>query len=98
MQGSKGGRRGISIFELLKTAILLALVAMVVMMGLRIRNFTGGLKSLVAREEPVENRDLTLENHGFLGYTASDLQGGQRRIRWISGSSRETISLLMRRR
>ena len=36
MQGSKGGRRGISIFELLKTAILLALVAMVVMMGLRI--------------------------------------------------------------
>ncbi|MBQ9911973.1 MAG: DUF4230 domain-containing protein [Firmicutes bacterium] len=30
------------------------------------------LKNLFKREEAVENQDLTLENYGFFGYTASD--------------------------
>lgn len=74
MQGSKGGGRKISIFEMLKTAILLVVIGALVMMFLRIQNFTGSLKSLVDREVPVEDRDLTLENHGILGYTAADFQ------------------------
>ena len=60
-QGSKGARGGISPFELLKTLF-------------RFRNFTGDLKEIVSREVPVEERDLTLENHGIFGYTAADFQ------------------------
>ena len=40
----------------------------------RFNNFTGNLKDIVSREVPVEERDLTLENHGILGYTAADFQ------------------------
>ncbi len=32
------------------------------------------LKTLVDREEAVENHDLTLENHGILGYTVADFE------------------------
>ena len=73
-QGSKGARGGISPFELLKTLILIALIAGVGWMVFRFRNFTGDLKDIVSREVPVEERDLTLENHGILGYTAADFQ------------------------
>lgn len=73
-QGSKGAGRGISPFELLKTFILIALIAGVGFMVYRFNNFTGNLKDIVSREVPVEERDLTLENHGILGYTAADFQ------------------------
>ena len=73
-QGSKGARGGISPFELLKTLILIALIAGVGWMVFRFRNFTGDLKEIVSREVPVEERDLTLENHGIFGYTAADFQ------------------------
>lgn len=73
-QGSKGARRGIGPFELLKTLILIALIAGVGWMVFRFKNFTGDLKDLVSREVPVEERDLTLENRGILGYTAADFQ------------------------
>lgn len=73
-QGSKGARGGISPFELLKTLILIALIAGVGWMVFRFKNFTGDLKDIVSREVPVEERDLTLENHGILGYTAADFQ------------------------
>ena len=73
-QGSKGAGRGIGPFELLKTLILIALITGVGWMVFRFRNFTGDLKEIVSREVPVEERDLTLENHGILGYTAADFQ------------------------
>lgn len=76
-QGSKesrGGRGGIGLFETIKTLILLILIAVVVFMAYRFNNFTGNLKELVERDVPVEERDLTLENHGILGYTAADFQ------------------------
>lgn len=73
-QGSKGAGRGIGLFELLKTFILIALIAGVGWMVFRFKNFTGDLKDIVSREVPVEERDLTLENHGILGYTAADFQ------------------------
>ena len=73
-QGSKGAGRGIGPFELLKTFILIALIAGVGWMVFRFKNFTGDLKDIVSREVPVEERDLTLENHGILGYTAADFQ------------------------
>ena len=72
-QGSKG-RRGISPLEMLKTLILIALIAGVGFMVYRFNNFTGNIKDLVQRDVPVEERDLTLENHGILGYTAADFQ------------------------
>lgn len=74
MQGSKGGRRGISLFELLKTLILIAVLAAVGFMVFKFQGFTGNLKGLIARDAPVENHDLTLENNGILGYTAADFQ------------------------
>ena len=74
MQGSKGGRRGISLFELLKILILVAVLAAVGFMVFRFQSFAGNLKGLVARDVPVEDHDLTLENNGFLGYTAADFQ------------------------
>ena len=74
MQGSKGGRRGISLFELLKTLILIAVLATVGFMVFRFQGVTGSLKGLVARNTPVEDHDLTLENNGFLGYTVADFQ------------------------
>ena len=74
MQGSKGGRRGISLFEMLKTLILIAVLAAVGIMVFKFQGFTGNLKGLIARDAPVENHDLTLENNGILGYTAADFQ------------------------
>ena len=38
------------------------------------QSFTGDLKDFVTRDAPVEDRDLTLENHGVFGYTAADFQ------------------------
>ena len=73
-QGSKGAGRGIGPFELLKTLILIALIAGVGFMVYRFNNFTGNLKELVERDAPIEERDLTLQNHGILGYTAADFQ------------------------
>ncbi len=74
MKGSKGRGGHFSIYEMLKTVVLIAAIAVFVMMALKIRDFSGSLKSLVAREEPVEGHDLTLENQGVLGYTAADFQ------------------------
>ncbi len=73
-QGSKGAGRGIGLFELLKTFILIALIAGVGFMVYRFNNFTGNLRELVERDAPIEERDLTLQNHGILGYTAADFQ------------------------
>lgn len=73
-QGSKGAGRGIGPFEFLKTLILIALIAGVGFMVYRFNNFTGNLKELVERDAPIEERDLTLQNHGILGYTAADFQ------------------------
>ena len=73
-QGSKGGRRGTGPLELVKTLILLALIAGVGFMVYRLNNFTGDLKEIVERDVPVEDHDLTIENRGILGYTAADFQ------------------------
>lgn len=73
-QGSKGRGGGISFFELIKTLMLIALIAGVGFMAYRFKNFTGSLGELVQRDVPVEERDLTLENNGILGYTAADFQ------------------------
>ena len=72
-QGSKG-RRDISPLEMLKTVILIALIAGVGFIVYRFNNFTGNIQELVQRDVPVEERDLTLENQGILGYTAADFQ------------------------
>ncbi len=74
MQGSKGRGRRFSLYEMLKTLVLIAAIAVFVMMALKIRDFSGALKGLVDREKPVEERDLTLDNQGVLGYTAADFQ------------------------
>ena len=60
--------------ELLKTLILIALIIGVGWTAYRFNSFTGKLKDIVSRDVPVEERDLTLENHGILGYTAADFQ------------------------
>ena len=78
-KGSKGARGGMSPLELLKTLILIALIIGVGwtayrFTAYRFNNFTGNLKDIVSRDVPVEERDLTLENHGILGYTAADFQ------------------------
>ena len=74
MQGSKGGRGGISLFELLKTLMLIAVLVAVGFMVFKFQGVAGGLKGIVARDTPVEDHDLTLENNGFLGYTVADFQ------------------------
>ena len=76
-EGSKenrGGRGGAGLFDMVRTLILLLVIAAVGWMIYRFQNFTGDLKQLVERDAPVEERDLTLENHGILGYTAADFQ------------------------
>ena len=73
-KGSKGARGGMSPLELLKTLILIALIIGVGWTAYRFNSFTGKLKDIVSRDVPVEERDLTLENHGSLGYTAADFQ------------------------
>ena len=73
-KGSKGARGGMSPLELLKTLILIALIIGVGWTAYRFNSFTGKLKDIVSRDVPVEERDLTLENHGILGYTAADFQ------------------------
>ena len=73
-QGSKGAKGGIRPFELLKTLLLIAVIVGIGWIVYRFQNFTGDIKDLVSRDAPVEDRDLTLENHGILGYTAADFQ------------------------
>ena len=73
-QGSKGARGGIRPLETIKTIILIAMIVGIGWMVYRFNNFTGDLKDIVSRDIPVEEHDLTLENHGILGYTAADFQ------------------------
>ena len=73
-QGSKGARGGIRPLETVKTIILVALIIGIGWMVYRFNSFTGNLKDIVSRDVPVEDHDLTLENHGILGYTAADFQ------------------------
>ena len=73
-QGSKGARGGIRPLETIKTIILIAMIVGIGWMVYRFNSFTGNLKDIVSREIPVEEHDLTLENHGVLGYTAADFQ------------------------
>lgn len=73
-QGSKGARGGIRPLETVKTIILIAMIVGIGWMVYRFNNFTGSLKDIVSRDIPVEERNLTLNNHGILGYTAADFQ------------------------
>ena len=73
-QGSRGARGGIRPLETIKTIILIAMIVGIGWMVYRFNNFTGDLKDIVSRDIPVEEHDLTLENHGILGYTAADFQ------------------------
>lgn len=73
-QGSKGARGGIRPLETIKTIILIAMIVGIGWMVYRFNSFTGNLKDIVSRDIPVEERDLTLNNQGILGYTAADFQ------------------------
>ena len=65
-QGSKGARGGIRPLETVKTIILIAMIVGIGWMVYRFNNFTGSLKDIVSRDIPVEERDLTLNNHGMV--------------------------------
>ncbi len=70
-EGAKHGkRRGIS----LGTILLLIILAGALFLGYQAYNMKNSLAGLIEREAPVEDHDLTLENHGFLGYTVADFQ------------------------
>ncbi len=74
-QGARTGRGGgFRFYDLLRSLVLLALIAGFCFIGWRVMTMTSGLRELVEREMPVEGHDLVLENQGFLGYTAADFQ------------------------
>ncbi|MBQ6621469.1 MAG: DUF4230 domain-containing protein [Mogibacterium sp.] len=77
-RGAKAGTRGRSVMSLLRGfligAICGALVLTLVVMSVHKRNFTETFHALFTKEAPVEDHDMTNENHGFFGYTATDFQ------------------------
>jgi hypothetical protein len=73
IKGSKG-RRGIRLFELLKTLIFLAMFVAIGLMFIKFQNLSGSVRGIIDRDIPIEGRDLTLENNGVLGYIAADFQ------------------------
>ena len=73
IKGSKG-RRGIRLFELLKTLIFLAMFVAIGLMFIKFQNLSGSIRGIIDRDIPIEGRDLTLENNGVLGYIAADFQ------------------------
>ena len=74
-EGSRDGRGGgFSLFGLLRTILFLAMLAGVCWIGYRIYSLSEDARGFLERDIPVEERDLTLENNGVLGYTAVDFQ------------------------
>ena len=73
IKGSKG-RRGIRLFELLKTLIFLAMFVAIGLMFIKFQNLSGSIRGIIDRDIPIEGRDLTLENNGVLGYIAANFQ------------------------
>ena len=74
-QGARsGGGGGSFLLNLLRVLIMLIPAFIVVILFLRIQSFTGEVKDIFKKDAAVEERDLTLENHGILGYTAADFQ------------------------
>ena len=77
MEGArKGSGSGIAA-GLIKTIVLKimipALVILAVMMFVIPKiSLTGSLKGIFEVDKPVEDHDLTIENHGFLGFTVAD--------------------------
>ena len=77
MDGASKAARGSFAGDLLKTIIIKlmvpTLVIIAVMMLILPRISLGSsLKGLLDTEKPVEGHDMTLENHGILGYTTAD--------------------------
>ena len=105
-EGAKEGakeNRGISFVKnqlantLLKGVILMALVfcASSAASGLNPMN---ALKNLFAREEIVENHDMTLQNNGILGYKAADFEevilGDSSKLKRIEVYSQDVSQLM----
>lgn len=74
MKGSRGLGGHFSLYELIRTAILLVVIAAFAAAYLKMNNFVGKLGSLFSLEASVEGHDLTIENHGIFGYAAADFQ------------------------
>ena len=77
MEGAKKGSGSGAAKELIKALVLKvaipALIIIAVLMFIIPKvSLTGSIKGIFEVDKPVEDRDLTIENHGFLGYTAAD--------------------------
>ena len=76
-EGAKEGTKGLKKGRINIPWKLIALIAVVFWIWTSIvpkMNPFNNLKKLIEREEAVANHDLTLENHGFLGYTVADFE------------------------
>ena len=77
MEGARKGSGSGAAKELIKALVLKvaipALIIIAVLMFIIPKvSLTGSIKGIFEVDKPVEDRDLTIENHGFLGYTAAD--------------------------
>ena len=72
-KGSGSGVAGDLIKALIFKVVIPALIILAVMMFVIPKiSLTGSIKGIFEVDKPVEDHDLTIENHGFLGYTAAD--------------------------
>ncbi|MBR5731756.1 MAG: DUF4230 domain-containing protein [Firmicutes bacterium] len=72
-KGSGSGVAGDLIKALILKVVIPALIILAVMMFVIPKiSLTGSIKGIFEVDKPVEDHDLTIENHGFLGYTAAD--------------------------
>ena len=79
MEGASKAAKGSFTADLIKSLLIKvmvpALIVVAVMMLILPRISLGGtIKSLFETEKPVEGHDMTIENHGILGYTAADFE------------------------
>ena len=81
---SGSGGRVSGIVGLFRLILMLLPIVLMVLLFIRFQSFTGNIKEIFERENPVEEHDLTLENHGVLGFTAADFQEA------ILGESRQS--------